>query len=85
MVNLDNLFLRIKELGLTAKKISDETGLETFAAGLDISNKASVECFVNSVVNKFGRIDILVNNAGICPHQKILEMDDQLQRTVAAD
>lgn len=67
-----------------AKKISDETGLETFAAGLDISNKASVECFVNSVVNKFGRIDILVNNAGICPHQKILEMDDQLWDKVFA-
>ncbi|MBR5782899.1 MAG: helix-turn-helix transcriptional regulator [Clostridia bacterium] len=29
MVNLDNLFLRIKELGLTAKKISDDTGIST--------------------------------------------------------
>lgn len=29
MVNLDNLFLRIKELKLTAKKLSDDTGIST--------------------------------------------------------
>lgn len=29
MVNLDNLFLRIKELNLTAKKLSDDTGIST--------------------------------------------------------
>ena len=27
MVNLDNLFLRIKELGISAKKVSDDTGI----------------------------------------------------------
>lgn len=27
MVNLDNLFLRIKELGILAKKVSDDTGI----------------------------------------------------------
>ncbi len=29
MVNLDNLFSRIKELGLTANKVSAETGIST--------------------------------------------------------
>lgn len=29
MVNLDNLFLRIKELHLNAKKVSDDTGIST--------------------------------------------------------
>ncbi len=29
MVNLDNLFLRIKELNLTAKKLSDDTGISS--------------------------------------------------------
>ena len=29
MVNLDNLFLRIKELNLTAKKLSNDTGIST--------------------------------------------------------
>ena len=29
MVNLDNLFLRIKELNLNAKKVSDDTGIST--------------------------------------------------------
>jgi len=29
MVNLDNLFLRIKELKLTAKKVSEDTGIST--------------------------------------------------------
>ena len=29
MVNLDNLFLRIQKLNLTAKKLSDATGIST--------------------------------------------------------
>lgn len=29
MVNLNNLFYRIDELGLTAKKVSDDTGIST--------------------------------------------------------
>ena len=29
MVNLDNLFSRIKEKGITAKKLSEETGIST--------------------------------------------------------
>lgn len=29
MVKLDNLFIRIKERGLTAKKVSDATGIST--------------------------------------------------------
>lgn len=29
MVKLDNLFIRIKDLGLTAKKVSDATGIST--------------------------------------------------------
>mgnify|MGYP002542796358 CR=1 FL=1 len=29
MVNLNNLFLRIKELGLTAKKVSVDTGISS--------------------------------------------------------
>ena len=29
MVNLDTLFLRIKELNLNAKKVSDDTGIST--------------------------------------------------------
>lgn len=29
MVKLDNLFTRIKECGLTAKKVSDATGIST--------------------------------------------------------
>ena len=29
MVNLDNLFLRIKDQGITAKKLSEETGIST--------------------------------------------------------
>lgn len=29
MVNLDNLFFRIKEMGITAKKLSEDTGIST--------------------------------------------------------
>lgn len=67
-----------------ADRISAETGRETAAYALDISSKESVQSFVRTVIDRFGRVDILVNNAGICPHATILTMDDKVWDKVFA-
>lgn len=68
----------------SAKKIADETGRETSAYALDISNKESVNNTVDAVIKRYGRVDILVNNAAICPHAPLLTMDDALWDKVYA-
>lgn len=69
---------------VSARKIADETGRETAAYALDISNKESVNKTVAAVVERYGRVDILINNAAICPHAPILTMDDTLWDKVYA-
>lgn len=40
-------------------------GSPAMAHEVDVSNEDSVDCLVNAVVHRYGRVDILVNNAGI--------------------
>ena len=44
------------------------------AMTMDVTDRASVEAVVTSVVERFGRVDILVNNAGIARDQLTLRM-----------
>lgn len=48
-----------------AEKLTKEFGGEHIYTKTDVSNKASVDAMIKTVVNAFGGIDILVNNAGI--------------------
>ena len=51
-----------------AKAAADKlkaTGTKAYAVALDVSDNASVEAAVKTVVDRGGKIDILVNNAGI--------------------
>jgi len=44
-----------------------EFGSDSFLASkVDITDGPAVQAFVQSVVDKFGRLDVLVNNAGLC-------------------
>ncbi len=47
-----------------AAQIEKETGVETFAAAVDVTDEAAVRAFVSETEAKFGRIDICVTNAG---------------------
>ena len=48
-----------------AEKISAETGSEAVAVAADVTDEASIQALVDTVVEKFGKIDILVNAMGI--------------------
>lgn len=42
------------------------SGDSFLASKVDVTDESSVQAFVQSAVDKFGRLDILVNNAGLC-------------------
>jgi len=45
--------------------------------GLDVSDRAAIDAFVESAVDRHQRIDVLVNNAGITRDGLLLNMDDE--------
>jgi NADP-dependent 3-hydroxy acid dehydrogenase YdfG len=52
-------------------------------AELDVTDQASAESFVNTVVSAFGRIDVLVNNAGLAlGRAPVVESDLEDDRTM---
>ena len=48
-----------------AEKISRETGSEAIGVASDVTDEASLQKLVDTVVGKYGRIDILVNAMGM--------------------
>jgi NAD(P)-dependent dehydrogenase (short-subunit alcohol dehydrogenase family) len=56
-----------------AKEAARSRGYELKIFIGDVSKKESVQSFMGSFVNEFGRIDILVNNAGIAISRPFLE------------
>ena len=57
-----------------AKEIKERTGSETFAVGMDIGMRESVEEAFKKITERFGCVDILVNNAGINRDMLFLRM-----------
>jgi gluconate 5-dehydrogenase len=47
-----------------AREIEEATGRRAIAGRLDVSDKGSVDAFVDRVVETLGSVDILVNNSG---------------------
>ena len=45
--------------------------------GVDISNRAAVQQWVEDVVAKYGRVDVLVNNPGIVRDAQLVKMRDR--------
>ncbi len=60
----------------TVKEIEQEGG-KAFGIELNVTDKASVDNMVKTIMDKFGRIDVLVNNAGIS--QKVTVEDMTLE------
>lgn len=58
----------------TAAEFENNTGNESMACKVDVTNVEDVDKMVQDVVNHFGHIDILFNNAGINEHVKFEDM-----------
>ncbi len=53
-----------KSAEITAKEISEEFGVKTLFAGLDVRDRKGIFGFMEHAEEHFGTIDILINNAG---------------------
>lgn len=51
-----------------------QTGRETLAIQVDVTNQAMVEKMVRTVLGRWGKVDILVNNAGIFHREEVFTM-----------
>jgi 3-oxoacyl-[acyl-carrier protein] reductase len=59
------------------KKEIEAAGGQAITVQADVSDPASVEAMIQTVVDAFGQIDILVNNAGITRDGLLLRMKDE--------
>lgn len=53
------------EGALRNAKALEKMGVKSMAVKVDVTDRASIDTMVQSVINRFGRIDILVNIAGM--------------------
>jgi acetoin reductase-like protein len=67
-----------------AKETAARHGEKALAVALDVTNTASIEAAVETVVARWGGIDILVNNAGIFDMGPIVEVTEQSYEEVFA-
>lgn len=66
----------------TARDIAAETGRQTLAVTVDVTNEAQVEAMVAQTLEKFGRLDIVVSNAGVLMAEDITEFPAEKWRLV---
>lgn len=55
---------RVEKLEAVAQELRAQYGVECLPVQCDVTDVASVEAMVQTVVDTFGKIDVLVNNAG---------------------
>ncbi len=65
------------DIRAAAEAIAADTSRRVVPCRLDVADRASVEAFVATAMETFGRIDILVNNAGINVRAPIAEIADE--------
>lgn len=66
-----------------AEEIAAETGAETLAVQMDVTNEDDVATAVEAIIDEYNSIDVLVNNAGITENVPAERMDpEDWQRVV---
>jgi NAD(P)-dependent dehydrogenase (short-subunit alcohol dehydrogenase family) len=66
--------------GEAAQRVAEELG--GLAVTADVTAPDEVECAVDAVLARFGKIDVLVNNAGICWTGPALDMPPETLRAM---
>jgi len=61
---------------VAARRTAGELGPDTLAVELDVSNRASMRHFLDTVEERLGPLDVLVNNAGIMHLGPLAEEDE---------
>lgn len=59
-----------------ARRTAEELGAGTIAVELNVTERASVDRFVDEVERQLGPVDVYVNNAGIMQLSRFLDEDD---------
>lgn len=63
-----------------------ETGSESHAVPMDITDPSQVESLIQETVERFGQLDVFVNNAGVGLNRPFLETSlEEWQRTIAVN
>ncbi len=57
-----------------ATKTAAEIGPSAYAVHLDVTNQASIDAAIGSVIGRAGKLDILINNAALFDLQPIVEI-----------
>ncbi len=66
-----------EDVAKVCEEISQTSIARVIALELDVTDKESVESFVEKAMSEFGKIDILVNNAGMNIRSPICEIKDE--------
>jgi NADP-dependent 3-hydroxy acid dehydrogenase YdfG len=64
---------RIGRLNTLANEIVEAGGSARFQA-LDVTQRASMQAFIDEATEAFGRVDVIVNNAGVMPLSMLEEL-----------
>ncbi|MDE0610083.1 MAG: SDR family NAD(P)-dependent oxidoreductase [Anaerolineaceae bacterium] len=68
----------LNEAGVQAfANVLREQGVEVLALGADVTQRDSVQKFLDAAVAQFGQVDVLVNNAGIFFNAVFEDMSDE--------
>ncbi|MGI8633238.1 MAG: SDR family oxidoreductase [Solirubrobacterales bacterium] len=61
-----------------AEQTASDLGPSAKAYNVDVTDRLSVDRFLDGVVEDFGRVDVVINNAGIMPVGPFLEESDEV-------
>ena len=66
-----------EQCAASAESVSKETGADTLAVQMDVSQEADCDALLASCIERFGKCDILLNNAGIIAAGSILDVSTE--------